>query len=315
MIHPHLLTNWNLSPAAPTSIFQELSMSSVMKPGLTAAVSLLFAAAHLAAQGNSADLQQKLTSEFSLTKTTADRSDIVTAGAVLVLHKDGLVMYNTPAQTPPLNTYKDGRLQQSSAGNYFRGLGGMLRHGSGDTSDLANIPQRKFVSGEKFWITAVNIQQDGVVLTVYSDPFNDVRYYGLLKFPFVKNSIPPTDQMVRTVEEVITVAPADDSNNQGGNGSGGSAPQNGAAPPPTNGAAAPAAPAAPTAAMAPIAPPPPPPDQPAAPPKTIKVGQSKDVVIATWGQPTKDIKLASKEILVYPDMKVTFVAGKVSDVQ
>jgi hypothetical protein len=67
--------------------------------------------------------------------------------------------------------------------------------------------------------------------------------------------------------------------------------------------------------MAPIAPPPPPPDQPAAPPKTIKVGQSKDVVIATWGQPTKDIKLASKEILVYPDMKVTFVAGKVSDVQ
>jgi hypothetical protein len=288
-------------------------MSSVMKPGLTAAVSLLFAAVPLAAQGNSADLQQKLTSEFSLTKITADRSDIVTAGAVLVLHKDGLIMYSTPTATPPLNLYKDGRIQQNSAGNYFRGLGGMLRHG-GDTSELANIPQRKFVAGEKFWITGANIQPDGVVLAVYSDPFNDVRYYGLIKFPFVKNSIPPTDQMVRTVEEVITVAPADDSNNQANNGNGGGAPQNGAAPPPA-GKGAPAAPAAPAEAMAPIAPPPPPPDQPAAPPKTIKVGQSKDVVIATWGQPTKDIKLASKEILVYPDMKVTFVAGKVSDVQ
>ena len=38
-------------------------------------------------------------------------------------------------------------------------------------------------------------------------------------------------------------------------------------------------------------------------------------MIATWGQPTKDIKLGAKEIFVYPDMKVTFVAGKVSDVQ
>jgi hypothetical protein len=64
-----------------------------------------------------------------------------------------------------------------------------------------------------------------------------------------------------------------------------------------------------------VAPPPPPADQPPPPPKTIAVGQNKAVVIATWGQPKEDIKLASKEIFVYPDMKVTFVAGKVSDVK
>jgi hypothetical protein len=45
------------------------------------------------------------------------------------------------------------------------------------------------------------------------------------------------------------------------------------------------------------------------------VGQTKDVVVATWGQPTKTVKLTGKEIYYYPDMKVTFVAGKVSDVQ
>jgi hypothetical protein len=274
-----------------------------MRPGAAAIAALVFLAANSQAQGNSAELQSKLNSEFSLSKTTADRSDIVTAGSVLVLHKDGLLMYNTPAQTPPLNTYKDGRIQQSPTGNYFRGLGGIMKHG-GDSSQLANIPQRKFVAGEKFWVTAFTIEQDGVVFTVYSDPFDDVRYYAQLKFPFPKNSPPPTSDLIRTVEEVITVAPPDSAANQGGNGN--APPQN---------APAPGAPVAPAAAMAPIAPPLPPSDQPPAPPKTIAVGQTKDIVIATWGQPTKDIKLANKEILVYPDMKVSFVAGKVSDVQ
>lgn len=264
--------------------------------------------------GDAAELEKKLNAEFPLTKITADRSDIVTAGSVLVLHKDGLIMYSTPTDTPPLNMFKDGRIQQSAAGNYFRGLGGMLRHG-GDASQLDNIPHRKFVAGEKFWVTDINLEEDGVVFTVYSDPVNDVRYYGQLKFPFPKNSIPATDEIVKTVEEVITVQPPDNANDAGNNNS---APPNGPAPPQNgpvpaqNGAAAPAAPAA---AMAPIAPPPPPPDQPPPPPKTIAVGQTKDVVIATWGQPSKDIKLANKEIFVYPDMKVTFVAGKVSDVQ
>jgi hypothetical protein len=62
-------------------------------------------------------------------------------------------------------------------------------------------------------------------------------------------------------------------------------------------------------------PPPPPSDQPPAPPKTIELGQARNGVIATLGEPSKDIKVGAKEILVYPDMKVTFVDGKVSDVQ
>jgi hypothetical protein len=252
-------------------------------------------------------VQKKLNAEFALTKITADRSDIVSAGAVLVLHKDGLVMYSTPTDTPPLNTYKDGRVQQSAAGNYFRGLGKGLMHG-GNATDLANVPQRKFVAGEKFWVTGINIQQDGVVFNVYSDPFNDVRYYGQLKFPFPKNSIPPADGMAKTVEEVITVQPSDD-DKAGGDQKDAAPAQSAAAQPAT------AAPAEPAAPMAPIAPPPPPTDQPPAAPKTISVGQTKDVVVATWGQPTKVVKLASKEIYYYPDMKITFVAGKVSDVQ
>ncbi len=284
-------------------------------PGLGVAALLVTGACDPGLQAQASDaaaLQKKLTDEFSLTKITADRSDIVTAGAVLVLHKDGLVMYSTPTETSPLNVYKDGQIQFKQ-GSAVKQLG--LKWIKERTMPTSNVPQRKFVAGEKFWVTGIDFQADGVVFDVYSDPFNDVRYYGQLKFPFPKDSIPPADELVKNVEEVITVQPADDSGNGGsgggtdnnaGNGNNGSAP-------PANGPA-PAAPAA-AAAMAPIAPPPPPPDQPPPPPKTIAVGQTKDVVVATWGQPTKDIKLANKEIFVYPDMKVTFVAGKVSNVE
>lgn len=274
-----------------------------MRPTRLASISVFLAATvfmGVASAEDAAAVQKKLVEQFALTKTTADRSDIVTAGSVLVLHKDGVIMYSTPTAAPPLNTYKDGRFQQSEFRNKMKVLGNRFHIGNSDTTDVNSIPQRKFVSGEKFWVTAITMQQDGAVFDVYSDPFNDVRYYGQLKFPYPKNSPPPADDLLKTVEEVITVQSDDGQKaDSGGKQGGGQAP-------------AQSAPS--SAAMAPIAPPPPPADQPAAPPKTIKIGQTKDEVVATWGQPTKTVKLASKEIYYYPDMKVTFVAGKVSDV-
>ena len=55
------------------------------------------------------------------------------------------------------------------------------------------------------------------------------------------------------------------------------------------------------------------PAQPA--PTTIELGQTTDQVVAALGPPSKIVKLGSKEIYVYKDLKVTFVDGKVSDVQ
>jgi hypothetical protein len=54
---------------------------------------------------------------------------------------------------------------------------------------------------------------------------------------------------------------------------------------------------------------------PAGPPITISLGQSTDDVKAAMGQPTSIINLGAKTIYVYKDMKVTFKAGKVSDVE
>ncbi len=78
---------------------------------------------------------------------------------------------------------------------------------------------------------------------------------------------------------------------------------------------APAAPAAPSAPMAPIPPPPPPVDAPAAPPAEVQMGQSTDQVVAALGQPLQIFNVGTKTIYKYKSLKITFVNGKVTDVE
>jgi len=54
-----------------------------------------------------------------------------------------------------------------------------------------------------------------------------------------------------------------------------------------------------------------PPDQPT----KISLGQTPDEVKAVLGQPEKIVDLGQKQIYVYKDLKITFVNGKVADVQ
>ena len=249
-----------------------------------------------AQEGDPAVLQQRLYAQIKLTTITADRSDIVTAGDVVAIHKPGLIMYATASPMPPSNTYKNGRIGQGWGG-FGKDLAiGMATPGSGTA---AVYPHRPFVPEEKCWVTGIEVQKDGMLFQLYSDPFDGIRYYANLKIPFPdKKVMPPVDVAIQTVAEVLTVVPADD---QGGQ------PAQAAAP------AAPAAPAAaPPAPMPDIAPPPPPADTP---PPTISLGQTKDQVTAAFGQPVRVAKLGAKETFYYKDMKVTFTNGKVSDVE
>ena len=50
-------------------------------------------------------------------------------------------------------------------------------------------------------------------------------------------------------------------------------------------------------------------------PAQIEKGQTPDQVKAAIGQPDKIVNLGAKQIYVYKDIKVTFINGKVSDVQ
>jgi hypothetical protein len=157
---------------------------------------------------------------------------------------------------------------------------------------------RVFVAGEKFWVTRIEVKDDGVAMDFFTDAINDVRYKSSLVVPF-SNGLPSPDEALKIVQEVVTAAPAEDAK--------GSQPSQPASAP----APAPVAEAAP----APIPPPPPPTDAPAPAPATVALGQTPDQVVAVLGQPLRKAKVGTKEIYSYKDLKVTFVNGKVKDIQ
>jgi hypothetical protein len=271
-------------------------------PSLAAALLLPCLALNAQTPNTPASIEQKLESQYTITKAAADKSDVVTAGSVLVLKKDGLLMSATTSGSAAQNTYKDGKISQGVwKMAKMPGFGSLMSHsGTG-----ATVTTRTFVAGEKFWVTKVNVHEDGVVLELLSDPFSDVRYYSTLKFPFPKGAYPSPDQIASSVAEVINIQP-DDAAASGDSGKKSAPADTAAAAPPAT---------APPAPMAPIAPPPPPADTPPPAPKTIALKQTKDEVLANFGPPTKVVKLGTKEIDYYPDMKVTFVNNKVTDVQ
>jgi hypothetical protein len=198
---------------------QELRIRHFAIAGLLVASALA-----AAAQGDSiAAIQQKLEAQIKLTRTTADRSDIVKAGDIVELKKDNIRM-NSVATTPaPENVYKDGRISQGWAAAWRQS---MAKSNNGEQE----VPSRLFVAGEKCWVTAVEAREDGAYIYLYSDPYQDnQRYYALVKFPYNKKSPPSADEVLKQVSQLLSVQASD---------SGGDNSQAQSAP------AAPAAPAA-----------------------------------------------------------------------
>src|ERR1035438_3557739 len=161
--------------------FGVVAMASILTVGMEAQV------------GDPATLiQEKLVSQIKLTKSTADHSDVVTAGDIVLLQKDGLMMCSSASSYAFSNTYSNGALaanyknRAKDAAKTF-GFGRIPVFGGGTSaSDAANngCASRKFVAGEKFWVTGITVQKDGILVSTFSDPYNDVRYYGEIKFPF-----------------------------------------------------------------------------------------------------------------------------------
>jgi len=280
-----------------------------------AVLATLPAAVYAQEQGTAA-IQKKLESEYQLTKTTDDKSDIVTAGSVIVLHKDKILMVAaTSTVNPCMNTYQGGKITPAKA----CGVGEKLRRlpGFGHVPGGGSAPAtRNFVSGEKFWVTKIDVRANGVILDFFTDstPAGDqgIRYKGALTIPFGALT-PSPEEALKAVAEVITVVPAEDAKDAKSGDKAPPAPQGG-----QPAAAAPSEPAAPAAAPPPaeappepIAPPPPPPPDPT----EIAEGQTIDQVVAALGQPQKKAKVGTKDIYYYKDLKITFVNGKVKDIQ
>jgi hypothetical protein len=266
-------------------------------------------------------LRRKLESEYKLTKTTDDKSDIVTAGSVVVLHKDNVVMVAaTTTGNLCTNTYRDGKVSPNKAchigkvgGSLVKlpGIGGRIPH-----ADKAPTT-RTFVSGERFWVTRIDVRDAGEELGVTFDLFTDatpandqgIRYKGQLTIPF-GTSKPTPDEAMKQVAEVITVVPSDDAKETDATRP---APQDGQLDAASQGqpTALSASPSPSEPVPAAIAPPP----APAPDPVEVSEGQTIDQVVTALGPPLNKFKASGKEIYIYKSYKVTFVNGKVEDVE
>ena len=82
-------------------------------------VAAVLASAVPGVNGQSGDpntlLLQKLNQQFVPTRFSADRNDIVTAGTVVAVKKDGLLLFSVTVSAAPISVYKNGKLSRDLA--------------------------------------------------------------------------------------------------------------------------------------------------------------------------------------------------------
>jgi hypothetical protein len=233
-------------------------------------------------QSGRAKIERGLEANYMPTKLAGvgDRLRFTQLGTVLVIQVDGMAA-SPVTEFAFGNSYKDGRIKRSLAGS--------LIHQSNSIRDLR--------AGDRVYLLKTEVKDTGVVLNVQTCDFCDgspkdleqMPYRAALTFQYPKGYWNNTDfaQIQRTISEVFAFA---------------GSPNTSAQPNPE--------PVAPSGAQAVQQPPPPQPE-----PVKIGLGQTTDQVVAGLGQPDKVVDLGSKKIYIYKDLKITFVDGKVSDVQ
>ena len=227
-------------------------------------------------------LETKLKTQYKLVKLGTDSTGIrvIDAGTVLVVH--GKSLFGTPPGnviTCPAN-FQDGNLHPPG----------------GFCTAMVKDVGRYFDDGEKVYPSriAVDLKKEKVTITVIEcDSCNGVTqasyYKSAVSFTFPKGYLEGADagQVSDVISQVLTI----DSGK-------GDAQQPDATPP---------AAAAPDQAPAATAPPPPPPIQIGQTIEQVQANTNNGLVLAA--------DLGDKKIYQYNGLKITFVKGKVTDVQ
>jgi len=253
-------------------------------------------------------LEDQLKAQYTMVKMGSDTSGtaVVDQGTILVVKKGGILSVPYSDQNIVPTKYENGAVHSPNS-VMMKGIGfGMKRFGKEQTTRLMQ-------SGEKVYPSkiVVNLPKDQVDMGIIAcDSCNNTSpttfYKADVIFQFPKGTLATTSpsQVEDTISALLNI---DDSagsdqdggqqgggqqggggndqqaNNQGGGGGGGQGQQQQQGPPPE--------------------------------PQQIEKGQTPDQVKASIGTPDKIVNLGAKQIYVYKDIKVTFVNGKVSDVQ
>jgi hypothetical protein len=264
-------------------------------------------------------VQEQLQAQYKSVKMGSDSNGptVIEEGTVLAIQKGGILgvpygamkacpaKYENATLTPPGNTCTQGRSQAVKHG--LSALKGRIPGGSAVPDSKTNGDTRYFKKGEKVYpqTITVDLKNERIVFGVVAcDTCNKTDpptyYKAEVGFQFAPGFLEKGD--VSKIEDTIGEVFAIDNSSSGADNqqSGGQQDQSAAQQgQPADQQAQPA-----DAQQA----------APASPPQ-IQLGQSIDQVVAALGQPEKTVDLGTKKIYVYKDLKVTFVNGKVSDVQ
>ncbi len=268
----------------------------------------------LAQNASAPSIQEQLEAQYQLAKMGSDSSGptVLQQGTMLVVQKGGILgtPWGSPKGCPA--KFKDDDLQPpGKLCTAARGHGGKHVFGAltsqlpgstaGDVSSSSTDTSstQYFKVGDKVYPTKIDVnpKKDSIAFSIVAcdtcNGTNPPTYYkSEVDFQFAKGSLQKGDvsKIEDTIGEVFSIdnssGSQQDQGAQAGQGQdqGQSQDQGQAAAPPAQ-------------------------------PVSIQKGQTPDQVQAALGQPDKTVDLGSKKIWVYKDLKVTFINGKVSDVQ
>jgi hypothetical protein len=259
-------------------------------------VTSIFVASPAGAQAPS--LQEQLAAQYKVAKMGSDTGgySVVEEGTLLAIQKGGILGVPYSDKTILTTKYEGGNVHGPNAA-LIEGRKRLFGHFSQTQSEGQNT--HLFAKGDKVYPTKIDVSLDKDTVTMgivacdtcnKTDPPTYNKANVIFQFPKGTLGKAGAGEVEDTIGQLLSIS--DDSQQaQGGQQQGGQdqgqqqqqqqAPQ----------------------------------QQQQAQPQTIQMGMTTDQVVAALGQPEKMVNLGMKQLYIYKDMKVTFIAGKVADVQ
>jgi hypothetical protein len=256
------------------------------------------------ANAQAVSLQEQLAAQYKVVKMGSDTSgySVVEKGTLLAIQKGGILAVPYGDQNVLSSKYENGTIKGPNNLSLMGRKSIMGKFGKEQTTHL-------FAVGDKVYPMKidVNLGKDTVTLEVVAcdtcnktDPPSYNKANVVFQFPKGSLAGAAAGGVEDTIGQVLSVSSEDAQQDQGGQQQGGDqgGQQQGGQQAGQDQGQQPAA------------------AQPAqAEPASIEKGMTPDQVEAAMGQPEKKVNLGAKQIYVYKDLKVTFLNGKVSDVQ
>lgn len=252
------------------------------------------------AQAGAPTLQEQLAAQYKLVKMGSDTSgySVVEEGTLLAIQKGGIMGVPYSDKTVLNNKYENGTVHGPNAA-MTEARKKIFGHFSQTASEGQTTKLMK--KGDKVYATKIDVKvdKDVVVLGIVecdtcnnTDPPTWAK--ANVEFQFPKGSLAKASagDIEDTIGQLLAISD-DSQQSQGGNGQQGGQQQGGQQGGGQDQGG----------------------QQQGGEPQTIQMGMTLDQVQASLGQPQKIVNLGPKQIYVYKDLKVTFLNGKVVDVQ